>query len=87
MARKVDELTAAALAGYRAESGEKNPHLYSSAMWFLFESGKYMNSKGFSTPIKAKMSRGYSVRVETVANVFILSFRGPFLNEISHERR
>jgi len=53
-----------------------NPHIWSSNNWLLFEAGNLFRNGGWSTPIRAKKSRGYTVRVETIANDFLIRFDG-----------
>lgn len=43
---------------------DKNPHLYSSVYWMVWEAMRQVEEKG-SRVISARMSRGYTVRVMT----------------------
>jgi hypothetical protein len=53
-----------------------NPYMWSSTSWMLFEAGRVWNRCGRSTPIMARKSRGYTVRVQTAANEFLIAFVG-----------
>lgn len=53
-----------------------NPHIYSSACWYAYESGAAFYLKGYTQPTKATMGRGHSVNVQTVANDFVVKFPG-----------
>lgn len=63
-------MTEAAIRGQKRQ--DENPHLQSSPMWYAFEAGRALAP--MSDIKKCKMSRGYSVRVETAASIFIVSF-------------
>ena len=58
------------------KTGAPNPFIWSSACWMLFEAGLLWANGGRSAPIIARKSRGYTVRVETADNVFIVAFVG-----------
>jgi len=60
--------------GYNAQDVLANPHLWSSDNWLLFEAGYLFAKRGTSTPIKATKSRGFSVRIFTQANQWIMRF-------------
>ena len=60
--------------GYNAQDALANPHLWSSDNWLLFEAGYLFAKRGASTPIKAIKSRGFSVRILTEANQWIMRF-------------
>jgi hypothetical protein len=51
-----------------------NPWLWSSDPWLLHQAGLAYSVKGCSRPVKAKKSRGYTVRVATLDNDFIVKF-------------
>ena len=53
-----------------------NPFLWSSTNWMLYEAGRLWRGGGRSDPIAARKSRGYTVRVQTAANDFLISFVG-----------
>jgi hypothetical protein len=57
-----------------------NPHIWSSTHWMLFEAGRVWNRCGRSSPIAARKSRGYSVRIDTAANSFVVNFVGDDLD-------
>ena len=58
--------------GYDAQDIIENPHLWSSDNWLLFQAGFLFAKRGASTPIKATKSRGYSVRIFTQANDWVM---------------
>lgn len=53
-----------------------NPFMWSSTSWLLFEAGRVWNRCGRSAPVAARKSRGYSVRIQTAANDFVVEFVG-----------
>jgi len=53
-----------------------NPFIWSSACWLLFEAGLLWANRGSSAPVAARKSRGYSVRVQTHANDWVIEFAG-----------
>ena len=53
-----------------------NPFLWSSTNWMLYEAGRLWRGGGRSDPIAARKSRGYTVKVRTAANDFLISFVG-----------
>jgi len=59
-----------------ADAVVSNPFLWSSTNWMLFEAGRVWNRCGRSTPVMARKSRGYTVKVRTAANDFLISFVG-----------
>ncbi len=66
------------LEGYAALPRTTNPYLYSSPAYLGFRAGQAL--VGFSIPKKARMSRGYSVRVETGGgNIITVKFSGESL--------
>jgi hypothetical protein len=58
----------------------KNPYIWSSSSWMLFEAGRVWNRCGRSTPVMARKSRGYSVRIDTADNRFVVNFVGDDLD-------
>lgn len=74
---RITPMTAAAQAGYEFET---NPHLCSSPMWFAHQAGCAISRHGVTKPVKARMSKGYSVRVETVAGA---EFRVTFSKDLN----
>jgi hypothetical protein len=60
--------------GYNAQDVLANPHLWSSDNWLLFQAGFLFAKRGASTPIKATKSRGFSVRIFTQANQWVMRF-------------
>jgi hypothetical protein len=57
-----------------------NPYIWSSTHWMLFEAGRVWNRCGRSTPVMARKSRGYSVRIDTADNSFVVNFVGDDLD-------
>ena len=53
-----------------------NPFLWSSTNWMLYEAGRLWRNGGRSDPIAARKSRGYTVRVQTAANDWVIEFAG-----------
>lgn len=60
--------------------------LWSSPRWMAHKAGQAMARRGFTLPIAAAMSRGYSVRLQTAANEFLVRFSGDDLGRIEIER-
>ena len=61
---------------YAFTSRAPNPYIWSSTNWLLFEAGLLWESGGRSEPVMARKSRGYTVRVQTAANDWVLEFAG-----------
>jgi hypothetical protein len=59
-----------------ADAIVSNPFLWSSTNWMLYEAGRLWRNGGRSDPVTARKSRGYSVRVQTQANDWLISFVG-----------
>lgn len=79
------DISEAAGAGYHSDA--PNPHLWSSSMWLAFQAGRALARKGVSSPVSARVSRGYSVRVHTGGgNDFIVKFAGDQLATSTVER-
>ena len=57
-----------------------NPFLWSSTNWLLYEAGRLWGNDGRSEPIAARKSRGYTVRVQTQANDWVIEFAGDDLD-------
>ena len=53
-----------------------NPYIWSSSCWLLFEAGLLWANRGSSAPVSARKSRGYTVRVQTQANDWVIEFAG-----------
>jgi len=53
-----------------------NPYIWSSTNWLLFEAGNLWRIGGRSAPVMARKFRGYTVKVRTAANDFLISFVG-----------
>ena len=53
-----------------------NPYIWSSNCWLLFEAGLLWANRGSSAPVSARKSRGYTVKVQTYANDWLISFVG-----------
>ena len=86
-------ITTECQAGYDAhdlystrDGAPKNPHLFSSPSWLAYCAGEQMFFKGVSRPTKAKMSRGFSVRIETNDNKFLFKASGADLEIQDLER-
>jgi len=63
-----------------ADAVVSNPFLWSSTNWMLYESGRLWRNGGRSDPVKAWKSRGYSVRIDTADNRFVVDFVGDDLD-------
>lgn len=85
MSRKAESLYIAR-AGQRAarENVATVPFLYSSPNWMLFMAGKQLRDMGDIT--SASMSRGYSVKLQTAANDFLVTFDKHDLNNVTMTR-
>jgi hypothetical protein len=75
-ANKIDP---AFIAGARSDTHDANPHIWSSNDWLMWEAGRVWVISGRSEPMMARKSRGYSVRVNTCANEWIVKFTGDAL--------
>jgi hypothetical protein len=82
------DLTAQFMAGYNSQDATiDNPYLWSSDNWLAYDAGYVFAKRGASTPIKARKSRGYSVRVETAGgNEFVIQY-DKYLRAISIDRK
>lgn len=58
------EMQAAANSGWNQGAAGRNPHMRSSALWLAFEAGRAIKAANLSAPSRARMSRGYSVRIK-----------------------
>ena len=79
----MDNFLKIALEGYK---GFENKHYWSSDNWLAHQTGLLFRSKGLSTPTQVKKSRGYSFRVLTNDNEFIVKFNKN-LNDATIERK
>lgn len=75
-----------ACAGYAAQPGEANPHLWSSPAWLAFEAGRAVNASGLLAVVGARMGRGYSVTVRTTVSDYRIRFVGTELTPSKPER-
>ena len=57
-----------------------NQYIWSSTNWMLFEAGRVWNRCGRSAPVMARKSKGYSVRIQTHANDWVIQFVGDDLD-------
>lgn len=80
-------LTDDAQAGQRAARNNVAivPRLYSSPAWMAFMAGKQLSEA--SEILRARMSRGYSVKLETASNTYIVHFDKRDLHKITVERK
>jgi hypothetical protein len=73
-------------AGAETDPCDKNPYIWSSTNWLLFEAGQLWQNCEFgriygrTAPVLARKSRGYTVRVETPGNAFLVAFEGEDLH-------
>jgi hypothetical protein len=49
------------------------PFLESSPLWFAFRAGQELAKTGRTAPTSARISRGYSIRLETAGGASILA--------------
>jgi hypothetical protein len=80
-------ITEEAQAGYskshpRTYEEGRNPYLHSSPAWMGWEAGAALGRAAYTKPIKATMSRGYSVNVWTAANRFRVTFDSTFIPRV-----
>jgi hypothetical protein len=70
-------------AGTETDPHDKNPYIWSSTNWMVFETGQHWQNCGFGRHghrvVLARKSRGYSVRVNTCANEWAIKFTGDAL--------
>ncbi len=80
------EMLASVHAGYDANPKAPPPSLlFSSPLWLAYHAGKAVSS--MTRPVKASMSRGYSVRLEMGSGAeAIVRFTGKALDKVSVER-
>ena len=82
-----NDLTEAFMAGWNSQDAQiDNPYLWSSDNWLAYDAGAQFYKRGTSTPIKAKKSKGYSIRVFTHANEFIIKYDTATLARVTIER-
>jgi hypothetical protein len=73
-------------AGAETDPHDKNPYIWSSTNWMVFETGQLWQNCEFgrlygrTAPVLVRKSRGYSVRVETADNAFLVMFEGEDLH-------
>jgi hypothetical protein len=73
-------------AGAETDPHDKNPYIWSSTNWMVFETGQLWQNCEFGrlygrmAPVLVRKSRGYSVRVETADNAFLVMFEGEDLH-------
>ena len=75
-ANKVDPVFT---AGTRSDTHDVNPYIWSSTNWMLWEAGRLWATGGRSEPVMARKSRGYTARVNTCANEWVVKFIGDAL--------
>jgi len=67
------------IAGARSDAHDVNPYIWSSNAWLMWEAGRVWVMSGRSEPMMARKSRGYTARVNTHANEWIVKFTGDAL--------
>lgn len=67
---KPNDLTSEATEGYTAPDGARSPYLETSASWFAWKVGAYLQRTGRPAPRGVRMGRGYQVH----ANDMLLAF-------------
>jgi hypothetical protein len=77
---KTSKIDPVFIAGAETDPCDKNPYIWSSTNWMVFETGQLWQNCGRSTPVLVRKSRGYSVRVETADNAFLVMFEGEDLH-------
>lgn len=70
----------------RTYQGENVISLFSSNWWLAERAGEEMRKAGYSRPIAARISRGYSVRIATTDNEFTIKFIGNDLDIVQITR-
>ena len=75
-ANKIDP---AFIAGERSDEHDTNPYIWSSNNWLMWEAGRVWVMSCRSEPVMARKSRGYTARVNTCANEWIVKFTGDAL--------
>lgn len=58
------ELQQAANAGWCEGASGVNRYLWSSPAWLAYEAGRNIKRMGLSAPSRARIGRGYSVRIK-----------------------
>lgn len=82
-----NDLTDAFMKGWHASDAQTdNPFLWSSDNWLAFDAGAQFYKQGTSMPIKAKKSKGYSIRVMTNDNEYIVKYDTATLARVTIER-
>jgi hypothetical protein len=75
-ANKIDPVF---IAGMHSDAHDVNPHIWSSNNWLLWEAGRLWVVSVRSEPMMARKSRGYTARIDTHANEWIVKFTGDAL--------
>jgi len=75
-ANKIDP---AFIAGTRSDAHDTNPYIWSSNDWLMWEAGRLWVMGGRSEPVMARKSRGYTARINTCANEWVVKFTGDAL--------
>lgn len=81
---KASKIDPVFIAGAETDPHDKNPYIWSSTNWMVFETGQHWQNCGFGRHghrvVLARKSRGYSVRVETADAAFLVMFEGEDLH-------
>lgn len=77
----MSEMLKAATDGFHSR-GATNPYLWSSPLWFAFDAGVHMQKHSSHGPARAKMSRGYCVKLDNGQGVFVVKYSGPELGRV-----
>ena len=67
------------LAGACSDAHDVNPYIWSSNAWLMWEAGRAWVMTGRCEPMMARKSRGYTARVNTYANEWVIKFTGDTL--------
>jgi hypothetical protein len=65
--KMANDLSKEAREGWEMVSG--NPYLWSSNLWLAFEAGAYARKIGADKPVRARVSRGYSIRLKPAGGI------------------
>jgi len=76
---KASKIDPAFIAGARSDTHDVNPHIWSSNDWLMWEAGRVWVMSVRSEPMMARKSRGYTARINTCANEWIVKFTGDAL--------
>lgn len=55
-------------------STPKNPYLWSSHNWMVWQAGHLMKKQGFEAPTKASV-RGYKVTIKVYSETYVFNFK------------